>query len=249
MAMPLIPFTLAWLFGIWIASRVALPTPALGVATAVAILGVIIWRRAPKPRWFFVLALAAILGALRYNLAQPHFDQTSLATYNDQQKSVIVEGVIVGEPDMRDKYINLRVEADKLIIAEQPTRTVKGLVLVQAPPFTDFRYGDQVRAEGKLQTPTNSGDFDYREYLARQDVYSIMPRPRLTTLARDQGFAPFGWLYALKARAKNIIAQILPEPQASLLTGIVLGDDAGVPQSLQEAFRITGTSHILAISG
>jgi hypothetical protein len=33
----------------------------------------------------FVLALAATLGALRFNLAQPHFDQTSLATYNDQQ--------------------------------------------------------------------------------------------------------------------------------------------------------------------
>jgi competence protein ComEC len=68
-------------------------------------------------------------------------------------------------------------------------------------------------------------------------------------LARDQGLAPLAWLYAFKARAKNVIAQILPEPQASLLTGILLGDDAGVPQSLQEAFRITGTSHILAISG
>ncbi len=97
-------------------------------------------------RWVFVLALAAFLGAFRYNLAQPHFDQTSLATYNDQLKSVVVEGVIVGEPDARDAYTNLRVEADKLTITDQPTRTVKGLVLVQAPPFTNFRYGDRVRA-------------------------------------------------------------------------------------------------------
>jgi predicted membrane metal-binding protein len=45
-----------------------------------------------------------------------------------------------------------------------------------------------------------------------------------------------------KAHAKSIIAQTLrvPEPQASLLTGILLGDDAGVPKSLQEAFRIAG---------
>ena len=71
----------------------------------------------------------------------------------------------------------------------------------------------------------------------------------MTTLARGQGFAPLGWLYAFKVRAKNVIAQILPEPQASLLTGILLGDDSGVPKSLQDAFRITGTSHILAISG
>ena len=250
--MPLIPFTFAWLIGIWIAARVALPTLALGVATVVAVVGIVLPWRSTKPRWMLILALAAILGALRYNLAQPHFDPTSLATYNDQQKSVIVEGVVVDEPDVRDTYTNLRVEADHLLISNLPesvTRTVRGLVLVQSSPFTDYAYGDRVRAEGKLETPTNTGEFDYREYLARQDVYSIMSRPRVTVLARDQGFAPLGWLYAFKARAKNVIAQILPEPQASLLTGILLGDDSGIPKSVQDAFRTTGTSHIIAISG
>jgi competence protein ComEC len=92
-------------------------------------------------------------------------------------------------------------------------------------------------------------DFDYREYLARQDVYSIMSRPRVSVLARDQGFAPLAWLYAFKARAKGVIAQILPEPQASLLTGILLGDDSGITHDVQDAFRATGTSHIIAISG
>jgi competence protein ComEC len=249
MALPLIPFTLAWLTGIWGASRIALPTIALGFAVGVAIVGIILTWRAPKPRWVFVLALAAMLGALRFNLAQPHFDQTTLATYNDQLKPVAVEGVVAAEPDVHDAYTNLRVEADRLTLADQPTRTVKGLVLVQAPPFSDFRYGDRVRAEGKLQTLTDTSDFSYRDYLARQGVYSIMSRPRVTVLARDQGFAPLAWLFAFKARAKNVISQILPEPQASLLTGILLGDDSGIPKSVQDAFRTTGTSHVIAISG
>ena len=76
-----------------------------------------------------------------------------------------------------------------------------------------------------------------------------MSRPRVTVLARDQGFAPLGWLYSFKAHAKNVIAQILPEPQASLLIGILLGDDSGIPKSVQDAFRTTGTSHVIAISG
>jgi len=52
----------------------------------------------------FILGLAVMLGALRYNLAQPHFDQTSLATRsaNDQQKTVVVESLVVGEPDARE---------------------------------------------------------------------------------------------------------------------------------------------------
>ena len=260
MATPLIPFAVAWLIGIWSASRLALPTIALGVATLVAAVGIILARRAPRPRRMIILALAAILGALRYNLAQPHFDQTTLATFNDQQKTVIVEGLIVAEPDARDTYTNLRVEADKLAITDQPTCTVRGPVLVSALRFSDFRYGDRVRAEGRLRTPTNTGDFDYREYLARQVVYStphpavgagVMSRPRVTVLTHDQGLAPLAWLFAFKARAKNVIAQTLnvPEPQTSLLAGIPLGDDSGIPEDVQEAFRMTGTPHIIAISG
>lgn len=122
-------------------------------------------------------------------------------------------------------------------------------MLVQAPPFTDFRYGDRIRVEGKLQTPADSGDFSYREYLARQGVYSLMSRPRVSVLARDQGFAPLGWLYAFKARARNLIAQILLELQASLLTGILLGDDSGILKNVQDAIRTTGTNHLIAISG
>jgi hypothetical protein len=60
MAMPLIPFTLAWLIGIWLASRIVLPTLALGAATLVAIVGIILTWRAPRPRWTFILALAAM---------------------------------------------------------------------------------------------------------------------------------------------------------------------------------------------
>jgi len=245
--MPLIPFTLAWLSGIWIASHTALPAGVLGLAAGVSALGSILTRRKPGPRWMFILALAAILGALRFQLAQPRFEST-LAVYNDQSNAVTIEGIIISEPDARDTHTNLRVEVDKLTIADQ-LRSVKGLALVQVPPFTDCRYGDRIRAEGKLQTPTDTGDFSYREYLARQGVYSIMPRPRVSVLAHGQGFAPLGWLFAFKAHAKNVITRILPEPQAALLTGILLGDESGIPKSVQEAFRATGTSHIIAISG
>ena len=50
-------------------------------------------------------------------------------------------------------------------------------------------------------------------------------------------------------RACFVIQQILPEPQASLLSGILLGIDSGLPASVQEDFHATGTSHIIAISG
>ena len=40
-----------------------------------------------------------------------------------------------------------------------------------------------------------------------------------------------------------------PQPHAALLSGILLGVDSGLPRSLQDDFRTTGTAHIIAISG
>jgi hypothetical protein len=79
MIMPLTPIILAWLFGVWGASRIAVPTVALGFG----------WRGGCWYHPLVALALAAMLGALRYSLAS-----TSLATYNDQQMPVIVEGIV-----------------------------------------------------------------------------------------------------------------------------------------------------------
>jgi competence protein ComEC len=46
-----------------------------------------------------------------------------------------------------------------------------------------------------------------------------------------------------------VIQHALPEPQASLLSGILLGVEAGMPADVQEDFRVIGTPHIIAISG
>ncbi len=56
-------------------------------------------------------------------------------------------------------------------------------------------------------------------------------------------------LYTLRLQGYSVINQILPQPQAALLAGILLGLDQDLPESLTEAFQETGTAHIIAISG
>ena len=56
-------------------------------------------------------------------------------------------------------------------------------------------------------------------------------------------------MLTFKARAAQTINRILAEPYASLLNGILLGIETGIPKGLYEAFNLTGTSHIIVISG
>jgi competence protein ComEC len=122
-------------------------------------------------------------------------------------------------------------------------------VLVRAPHYPQYDYGDELAIEGLLETPPVLEDFSYREYLARQGIYSILRRSQITLVDRGQGSAVRRALFAFKEQAQKVIALILHEPQAALLTGILLGVETGIPADLTKAFSTTGTAHIIAISG
>jgi competence protein ComEC len=77
----------------------------------------------------------------------------------------------------------------------------------------------------------------------------MIRRPRIELIEAGQGNPFWAAMLAFKARASQTINQILAEPHASLLNGILLGIETGIPEGLYEAFNLTGTSHIIVISG
>ncbi len=246
--MPLVYISIGWLAGIWLASLVALPVAAILIAALVPIIGMILWWREPRWRMIWLAVLFSFFGAIRFNLAIPHFDQNSVQTYNNTGK-VTLEGVIDTEPDVRDTYINLRVNADRLTLPDGTSQSINGVVLVRPSRPAEFKYGDRIRVTGDLISPPEFATFSYKDFLARQNIFSMIDRPRISVVAHDQASPILAAIFAFKDRARTVIRQILAEPEASLLNGILLGDDAAVPLSVQNDFRNTGTTHIIAISG
>src|SRR5580658_9961492 len=57
------------------------------------------------------------------------------------------------------------------------------------------------------------------------------------------------WSYRLKRAAEDALYRYLPFPQNALLDGILLGERSPLPDDLVESFFLTGTIHILAVSG
>ncbi len=254
---PLAVFTIGWLIGISLAPALSQPWWAWLALSGLGLVAAVLTRRDLRWRNLAIAIVMLGLGAARWVWAQPTFDESFIATYNDTGE-VALEGVVVDEPDVRDTYMNLRVEVDSLQFKDaESSIPVHGTVLVQAPRFPAFNYGDRVRAFGVLESPPVFEDFNYADYLARQGVYSILRRaaaePTTNTPITDPllsfQLTIFKPLFALKARTLTAIAATFPEPQGSLLSGILLGVESGIPESLKDAFRKTGTSHIVAISG
>ena len=103
--------------------------------------------------------------------------------------------------------------------------------------------------EGSPVDPPQSGDFSYRDYLARKGIYTYLAYPLIRVTADPSGGGLMAAVYRLRAAGVALVMRLFPAPESHLLAGILLGADAGMPAALTAAFQATGTAHIIAISG
>jgi len=244
--MRLVSIAIGWTIGLFLAAGIAatLP-PLLWLILLAGGAGLAFWLRG-HPHTQLVLVSLAALGLAGFRFA--FVPQTSdLAQYNNSG-GVTIEGIVISEPDVRDQQIQLRLDGESIttISGDFPT---DGLVLVQARRTTDVQYGDRIRATGELIMPQEFDTFSYADFLARSGVFSIMRNASVEVQSSGNGNPIIASLLNLKARTQNSINQAIPEPQAALLSGILLGNESGIDPDLADDFAAVGASHIIAISG
>jgi competence protein ComEC len=231
-----------------LAQHLNLPWQAIALAAIPMLAALMLYQGKPSIRLVAILAIACLGGMLRFFVSQPTIDANHIAFYNDAAEPVTLIGLVVAEPDVRDDHINLRVQAESLQQG-QTQQPVDGLLLVRAPRYPERYYGERLSITGQLETPPIFEGFDYKDYLARSGIHTIMRRPGITLLASNQGHLFWRTMFRLRAYTSATINRILAEPHASLLNGILLGLETGIPRRLYEQFNLTGTSHIIVISG
>jgi len=245
--MTLLYLSVAWLLGIWLGSVLRWPPDTLAWLAAPPAGGLLLGRRASWVRLLCACALFLVAGAARFSFSIPHFNEQAIAYYAGRE-DVVIRGLVAGEPDVRDRHVNLRLRTRALLV-DGRWRDVQGDVLVQVGRYPGYRYGDLLEVRGDLETPPEFPDFSYKDYLAARGIHGLMRRPRVQLLAEEQGNPVYALIYGLKARAQATIAAILPDPEASFLTGILLGYERGIPAHVTDAFARTNTAHVIAISG
>ncbi len=112
------------------------------------------------------------------------------------------------------------------------------------PPYPEVSPLDRVALTGRLRAPP---DGDYGRYLARIGVAATLEARELTSL--PTAASPARALEDLRARSADALATALPEPEAGLAAGILIGLRDRVDRDLAAAFTTAGISHVVAISG
>jgi competence protein ComEC len=126
---------------------------------------------------------------------------------------------------------------------------VRGRLLAVVHGSTRLAYGDRVEAQGVLLAPRASERFDYADFLSRSDVWALLGNASLRRLGTGAGHPFYARLVAVKRGFIGAVRRALPEPQAALLLGIVLGYRTAIAPDLEVRMIDTGLIHIVVISG
>jgi len=204
--------------------------------------------KAQKILLFIIFIFSFGLGVLRYEIKDlPKIDKT-LESSIGQKVSVI--GIVAEEPGIKENNQELIVDFKTIY----SSTNVFGRGLISTNFYPEFKYGDLVRIEGKLEKPENilkedGREFDYISHLAKDDIKYKISFAKVSLIYSGNGNFLKSFLFKIKNAFSTNVEKVVSEPQASLLGGILLGSKSAMSKDVQNSFQVSGLSHIVALSG
>ncbi|MDP3954593.1 MAG: ComEC/Rec2 family competence protein [bacterium] len=244
---------------------------ALWLMLPASIAVLIFWRRS----WVVVLSGLCLIffvgGVLRFNTV---YSKDSILTKFSEDVplvqgkpiniKVFLRGYIDGEVSIKEnrQIFTFRV---KQIETDGQLTDSNERVLITADIYPVYNFGQALEIFGSPpQVPENFDGFDYKSYLKKDRIFTVMRYPKIEIVEKgvarfdlsghqslwEKFITPvFGQIFKFKKSFEDSIARSVSEPNASYISGILLGSRSQIPEDLKNDFAITGTTHILAISG
>lgn len=177
--------------------------------------------------FFGVLKTKSSFSKIENNLAKEFFG-----------KEIKLIGEVVNEPKETDglvKFIFLPKEKDF------------GKILVLTQKYQNLDFGTKLEIEGILEEPKNYQNFDYKNYLAKDSIYSIIYFPKIKKINQKRSF--MFYLFSFKKRIKQSLNSFLSPPYSALMESLIFGEEEKLSQEWKEKFNKIGVRHITAVSG
>lgn len=238
----------AFLVGVAIGLLVRVP---IGVTVIMGVAGAVVGLLSLRCRSGLlvgVLLMTSALGMWRASISLGEVKQDGLVQYHGQTVSLV--GVVDAEPDLRANQVKLTVAAE----FDGDTRPLSGSILVSTTLYPEYHYGDRVHIRCRVEEPgiiqsDDGRDFDYGRYLSLAHIYSVCFKPEMQVIESGLGHPIQAGLIEIKRQFIARISSVIVEPEASFAAGLLVGAKQSLPESVRAAFSMTGTSHIIALSG
>lgn len=111
-----------------------------------------------------------------------------------------------------------------------------------------IKYGDSLYIEGEFKQPEearNYKGYNYKQYLKTKKIIGTVELEKAKILKSSNG----SFIHNIQKYIKDTINGTLTDEEGNLLLAILLGDKDKLSEDIQESFKTSNLSHMLAVSG
>lgn len=198
-----------------------------------------------KFRWLFGVGIFLFL----FSLTQVQYqiqEQNALFSFSEYKNCYI--GTITDIPEIKPRTIAVNVKTG------YPDKKKAVLYIQQSKEALNLEAGDEILFFAEMQPFKNYGNpdnFDYSRYMKIKG-YSASAYVATTDWSKT-GRKPAALAAVsqrLRSKALDFYKKLeLDNDAGALISALTLGYKKELTEDLQEAFRVTGTAHVLAVSG
>lgn len=188
-----------------------------------------------------LVLVSLVVGFSRACMVPPVLNER---TESEVGMRVEVRAVVDDVPDVRENH-------QRVVLKEEDGSRVLAVV----PLYPELSYGERVTVSGVRTLPetfeTESGRvFRYDQYLHARTIGSVLSYATVHEIREREGvYHVRGVLLDVRKKLEEGITLGIPEPEASLALGMLLGGKQGLGPDLIEVFTIVGLLHIVVLSG
>ncbi len=173
--------------------------------------------------------------------------------YKEINDEVKIKGIIIEELQEKEyKYVyTLRVETinndnkynnTKLILNFKKTNNKKNTIKV----------GDEIEITTQVEksdSARNYRGFDYKAYLKTKKIYGTIETDKIKIIENNKLSFIEKLLNIVQKSIKNNLFKILGDDETALCIGILIGDRDNISEEIENNFKVSNLTHMLAISG
>src|SRR4030042_3626608 len=155
---------------------------------------------------------------------------SELRRFNDSGQNITLIGIVSDEPDIREKSIKLTVKVEN----------IEGKILVTTNRYPEYQYGDKLKITGKLETPPIFEGFNYKEYLKKEGIFSVMSWPEIEVVGQGFGNPAMKLLFSFKNKFKETARTFISPPEVGILEALIFGDEGNISKIWKDKLNFTG---------
>lgn len=240
MKRPLLIVTISYILGIIIG--VYFKQSILLILLA-GIIGIVFWKIIKKKK--IVIIAICIVPCLLSCQQTNNLNNKYNKMYKLDNENIAITGTVCSQIKETDyKYsVNIKIE-NKLKLT---------VYIDKKENVSKLEYGNKIAVTGTYKKPTekrNYKGYDYMKYLKTKKICGSLMVDGEVKLIKTKKINPiFTIINKLSLIFKQNLKKLLPEQEAELEQGILLGDTSDIESDIKDDFRECNLSHMLAVSG